>query len=171
MIGGMLVVCAWCKRDVGTTGDPNDARTTHGICDVCASHLEASTSGVPLERFLDSLGVPVTLVDGAVHVVYANAAAQSLLKKPQVAADRRPVGRVFECEDSYQPGGCGRAKNCSSCVLWNAVTRCSESGQPEDGLVATLKQRTDSGSADLVMRISTRRVDSQVLLRIDEVTQ
>jgi len=170
MIGRMKLVCAWCKREMGTTGGPDD-RTSHGICESCKSHLDAATSGVPLLRFLDSLDAPVTLVDDDVRVVYANIRARLLLDKPSSDLERRLGGDVFECENSYLPGGCGKTPNCASCNLRNAVTRCYHSGQCAEGISATIRQRTAQGPVDLEMRISTKRVNDQVLLRIDEISR
>ena len=169
MIEVMRIICAWCKKDMGLRADPDDQRTSHGICQSCRKHLEASTEGIPLREFLDSLNVPVTLVDVDHRVVYANRAAEDVLKKPLAAIERNVTGRVFECDDSYRPEGCGRAPACSACALWNAVTRCHQSGQAEEGLVATLTQRNDDGTSSVAMRISTARVDDLVVLRIDEL--
>ena len=169
MIEDMLVVCAWCRKHLGVTGDPDDQITSHGMCDACASHLEASTYGIPLRQFLDSLDVPVTLVDDNVRVVYANPSTHALLKKSHAAIEHQFGGNVFECENSYQPGGCGKTASCTACTLRNAVTRCYKSGQAEDGLVATLTRRTDGGVVDFSMRISTRRINDQVLVKIDEI--
>lgn len=169
MIEDMRVICAWCKKRLGVTGDPDDHLTSHGMCDACASHLEASTYGIPLRQFLSSLDVPVVMVDDDARVVYANPSTPALLKKPQAAVEGQLGGNVFECENSYQPGGCGKTPGCASCTLRGAVTRCYETGRAEDNLIATLKQRTDRGVADFSMRLSTRRIDGHVLLRIDEI--
>jgi PAS domain-containing protein len=151
---------------MGVTGDPDDGRASHGLCPACHAHLEASIDGIPLHRFLDSIDIPVALVDGNVRVVYANPSAHQLLDKPLDAIEHHLGGEVFECEYSYLPGGCGRTTKCSACTFRNAVTRCYETGEAEHDIVVTLKQRTDHGPAALSLRISTRKANNRVLLSI-----
>jgi PAS domain-containing protein len=165
----MRIICAWCKRDLGAGAGPGRRRTSHGICPSCHAHLLASLEGVPMQRFLDSLGVPVVLADADLRVVYGNPAARSLVDKPPAAIEGVLAGRVFECENSYLPGGCGQTTNCSACTLRNAVSRCYQSGQSEDGVLATIKRRTAEGQIEFSMRVSTRRINDQVLVRIDQI--
>ena len=166
----MRIVCAWCEKDLGFKADPNDLRVSHGICPSCRGHLEASLDGIPLRQFLDTLAVPVAMVDEAMHVVYANPAAQTLLKEPPAPIEGQ-LGRVFECESSYLPDGCGKAPDCSACALRHAVTRCYDSGRAEDDVVTTIKRRIDDGAADLTLHLSTKRIDDLVLLRIDGIVR
>jgi hypothetical protein len=167
----MLMVCGWCKKELGPVGDTGEHRVSHGLCASCESHLMASVDGIPLRQFLDSLDVPITLVDDDLRIEYANTAAQALLNKPFTAIEHRLGGEVFECENSYKPGGCGHTVKCSACSLRNAVNRCFESSNAEYSVVTNLTQRTEAGTAELAMRISTQRVNGQVLVTINEVTR
>lgn len=49
----MKKICAWCKKDMGTTLGPENM-TTHGICPACANtlrqDLKTSISASPLKQ-------------------------------------------------------------------------------------------------------------------------
>ncbi len=165
----MLTVCAWCKRPLKESGDASDGRMSHGICETCESHLAANVDGIPLQEFLDTISVPIALVDSDVRVVYANSSAQAIVDKPAAEIEHRLGGEVFECDNSYLPGGCGHTASCSACTFRNAVTRCYESGTGEESVLTTITRRTPDGTAELAMRISTKRINDRVLVTIDEV--
>lgn len=164
----MFVLCAWCKAVIGEGGAGVTAPASHGICNTCRSHLMASFDGIPLAEFLDSLPVPIAVVDNDVRVVYANPSAQAALRRSPLPIEGRLGGDVLECENSYRPGGCGHTDKCSACTFRNAVNRCFETGRDED-VVATIRQQTGADARDLTMHFATKRVDGQVLITIDHV--
>lgn len=43
----MMVICAWCSRDMGEKMGPDDL-TTHGICDACAEQIRKHTEVCPV---------------------------------------------------------------------------------------------------------------------------
>ena len=64
----MKYVCSWCKSDLGeiNTGRGN-AAITHGICNKCVDAL-LSRNSKPLHEFLDSLNIPVIMIESGAIV-------------------------------------------------------------------------------------------------------
>ena len=51
----MTVVCAWCRRLLGTKPPADDSSTTHGICPPCRDRVLATLEAMFVrERYLDS---------------------------------------------------------------------------------------------------------------------
>lgn len=165
----MRVVCAWCGALIRTV--PEDAhfaalQDSHGICEQCAGGMLEHLS-VPVDQFLSELGVPVLVVDGDVRVLDANPAALSLLGQARDSVLGRMGGQVFECTNARLPEGCGRTVHCSGCVLRQTVTSTWETGQAHRRVPATLEVSAEDGPARIAFLVSTARVGSRVVLRVD----
>lgn len=142
-----------------------DREITHGICDACISNIEFQ-QGVDLYRFLDSLNVPLLVNDEHDHVDFLNQAASTLLGKDRVVAPTKKRGLVFECEHARHHEACGRTIHCSGCAIRIAIQQTAATGRGVLRQPATLKQ--DDGEVQLL--ITTEKVGSMILLRIDEMT-
>jgi hypothetical protein len=69
----MKKVCAWCKRELETLDADHEQKfpITHGICETCAGNL-LEQMGKPLLDFLDSLEVPILMLESGPLVCTAN---------------------------------------------------------------------------------------------------
>ncbi|MEW5736158.1 MAG: PAS domain-containing protein [Thermodesulfobacteriota bacterium] len=166
----MLRICAWCgaklSNSPGGTAEPSDYPITHGICPPCADNL-VFQAGVDLGRYLDSLEVPVVVVDGDAVVQTANDAARAMLGKELARIEGRRGGDVFECSYARLPGGCGRTEHCSACAIRRSVTETLETGKAKSMVEAYLNQDSEEGAIRHRLIISTEKVGGVVFLRVD----
>ena len=170
----MKRVCAWCDKEMGSVKSesslPSDNVITHGICDDCKSNIRFQT-GANLQSFLDSLKVPILVVDSEGVVKTANMKAQSVLGKDDVGIDGYRSGDVFECANARLPGGCGHTMHCSGCTIRRTVMETHSTGKAFFKVPAYLNKRTPEAlePETICFLISTKKVGDMVLLRIDEV--
>jgi len=144
-----------------TTGD---REITHGICQECVNNIEFQR-GVSLSRFLDSLNTPILIRDEHDHVGFLNQAASTLLGKDRSMVTTKKPGLVFECKHARNPKGCGRTIHCSGCAIRIAIEQTAATGRGVLRQPATLNQ----DDRDVRLLITTEKVGSMILLRIDEL--
>jgi len=166
----MKLICAWCgvtieRPGYGPTLDPS---TSHGMCPACYEALVSQQSGVSLQRHIDSIPIPILLVDSNDAVVTMNAKACSMLGKKSDAAARQPYGQVFDCVHSRLPEGCGRTIHCSGCVIRRSVARTFDTGEPQMLVPATLSVESPDQLSDAVLTITTVKGKGVVLLRVEK---
>jgi hypothetical protein len=169
----MRVVCAWCKKDLGTkTASATDdtALISHGICPDCARNVLGPT-GKSLDAFLDTLPGPVLAVDGDARVISANTEGYLLLKKKPAEVRKQLGGDVFECRWAKTPGGCGRTTHCKSCTIRLTVTDTAQTGRSHFRREAYPDLFYVTKDLRVRFLISTEKVGEAVLLRIDEVKE
>jgi hypothetical protein len=168
----MKKICAWCKKDLGTTRSrliPHDS-ITHGICEECADELMATiVIRVPLLDFLDNLDAPVVMMDGNCMVKIANSQALELLHKDLVDISGSAGGDVFECLHAKLPEGCGNTIHCDGCTIRNTVTDTYRTGESHMNIPAILRSGTRDNPQNISLLVSTEKVKEYVLLRIDHV--
>ncbi len=165
----MKRICAWCKIELGTMYlEDNSDDITHGICAKCKEKI-LGPQRVELMTFLDSLNVPIVVVDAVVNAETANKAARKILQKelPEIAGF--PGGAVFECAYSKLPEGCGKTIHCSGCAIRNTVMDTFQTGNSHLEIQAPLTQGTPDKNQEVNLLISTEKVSDVVLLRIDKV--
>ncbi len=166
----MKLICAWCGDTIDRAGyrqvlDPN---TSHGLCPVCQEALVSQEWGVPLDRHIDSIPVPILLVDGSNTVVTMNATAREMLGEKSDAAAKRLFGQVFDCVHSRLLEGCGRTIHCLGCAIRRSVATTFETGEPQILIPATLSIESSDQLSDAVVTITTVKRDGVVLLRIEK---
>lgn len=166
----MKPVCARCGKGlepVATEGR-GEPVVSHGLCEQCSYHLLAQ-QGMPLVQYLDGLGAPVVVVDADGTVRAANRQLRELVRQDLSSIEGRKGGDVFECAYATLPEGCGKTIHCSACAIRRTVTETYRTGLSQVRVPACL----NAGSPDDVRRaellISTERVGSYVLLRIDAI--
>ena len=147
-----------------------DTEISHGICEGCLSNFEFQ-QGVPLQRYLDSIPLPVVVVDRDVVVKAANHSASEALHKEQPEMVQHLAGNVFECAHARLPEGCGGTIHCSGCVIRRSVTRTYETGEPQAGVPAMLRRGGSGHPPDIALTITTVRSGDMVLLRVDAVEE
>jgi hypothetical protein len=159
-------MCAWCKTDIEPRGteEPADGPVSHGICALCRNNIEFQ-EGVALQGYLDSIPLPIVVLDSRFQIAALNSkACESTGKNPKDSSQRLP-GNVFECEKARLPGGCLRAMCCSGCAIRKAVLKTFSTGEPECAVPATLT--LEGSPSALTLTITPIKVGDVVMLRIE----
>jgi PAS domain-containing protein len=160
--------CTRCgtELELGLVGSSGEPVISHGLCQRCARSLLAQR-GVPLVEYLDGLGAPVAVVDHDGVVRAANEKLCELLSQDPSSVRGKLGGDVFECEYAALPEGCGRTIHCSACAIRRTVTDTFDSGISRERVPASLRQGNPGQARSIDLLISTERVGSHVLMRID----
>ncbi len=166
----MIRICAWCKTELppGLADGERDGVISHGICESCAYTLNADPIRSAGE-FLEGLDEAVFLVGAGGRVVSANSAARAVVGKELTAIKDRLAGDMFECANSFLPGGCGKTVNCKACTIRNSVEETLATGNGVERVPAKQDVRTADGVERRRYLISTERVGDYLMLRIDDV--
>lgn len=167
----MKSICAWCKTDLGKIKeDCETAGITHGICEKCMKLL-LSENCRPMREFLDTLSIPIIMVEPGTKIRTANKFARELLGKDLSEIEDHLPGDVIECVHSKSPGGCGSDIHCKSCVIRNSVTETFATGKGFRDVPAYPDIETLSKVKSVGFKISTEKFGDFVLLRIDNVNE
>lgn len=165
----MKTICAWCKT-VLNDDNTDGGMISHGICTKCRDWVRGDVANtVPLETFLDTLPIPVVVVNRDLLVETANQAALRALGKEKAELAGYSGGDVIECAYARLPGGCGNTEHCSGCVIRNTVTKSFVSGENIENAVAHNPIGHGASAVQTRFQISTSRISGYVLLRIDEM--
>lgn len=161
----MRRVCAWCETVMEEGSDGADI--THGICDRCMDEFVFSKSE-GLEEYLDSLNVPILLVDSNIRVLDANRAALAGMKKKASDIEGLLGGQVTECAFADLPGGCGQTVHCAACTIRKTVNAVCGDGIPLID-VEGYHCATDAGGKQRLHRIfvTAQKLGKAVLLKIE----
>jgi PAS domain-containing protein len=141
---------------------------THGICGNCRDNLSFQ-SGVELGVFLDSLKLPIVMVDREGTIVTGNDQARKLFRKGLPEIEGYKGGEVFECAYARLPEGCGKTMHCSGCTIRRTVMETHGTGRSYLRIPATLNRNTPEDPEKIKLLISTERLADLVLLRIDQI--
>ena len=166
----MKRVCAWCLKEIDRIKDSDlpDTIISHGICPACIDNLVFQHE-VSLQAFIDSIPVPVLVVDDDVKVMAANTRACEILGKDAAAMKGLPGGNVLECAYARLPEGCGKTIHCSGCAIRRSVTRTFDTGEPLSMVPATLHHTDADDASAVAIWITTVKVDGSVFLRVDRI--
>jgi hypothetical protein len=160
MAAALKAVCAWCQTVLTDGSGP----VTHGICSSCAEE-QVRRGGMELAWFLESLPLPVAVVDAAGTVLSANCAMRSRLNVPESQPAGVPCGDFFGCRHASLSRGCGNTMYCPECSLRCLVVRTHQTGQASERVPVVLHGRS---GRDIELVVSTQKSGDAVLLRIDE---
>lgn len=167
----MKLVCAWCGSEIERSGYDQtvDRCISHGMCPDCSQIWLSQERGVSLQCHIDSIPVPILLVDSNNTTLAINAKASEILGISSDAVGGSQFGSVFDCVHSDLAEGCGRSIHCSGCVIRRSVAGTYHTGQPQIAIPATLSVTNSEKPSDVVFMITTVRNDRVVLMRIDQV--
>ena len=168
----MRQICAWCGKETVNSVDP-DLQTplsTHGICAECSNSFRFQ-GGVKLREYIESIPVPVLVVNADASVYGANTPARAIFRKELPEVTEQFLGNVFECRYARLPGGCGKTVHCSGCTIRRAVTETSSTGKSLQHIPSTLLQDLPAGMNEMRFLISTEMVGEVVLLQIGEINE
>jgi PAS domain-containing protein len=162
----MKVVCAWCQRVL--TDDPSrEAIVSHGICDACLR--EAMGRRVSLDEFVETLDVPVLVMDGSLTVRAVNHAAETIIGRPAAEMINTLAGVAIECVNAGAPGGCGQSARCRGCLLRQNIVDTHADGRRRYG-VSGEKPFADGGApGPLRFQYSTQKAGAMVLCMIESM--
>ena len=126
----MKRICAWCRKEMGRVGSQAKFENliTHGICENCRDYM-LFQMGVELRVFLDSLKLPVVVVNGVGAVVTGNDQARTMLGKELTEIEGYKGGEVFECAYARLSDGCGNTIHCSGCTIRTTVMETYSTGK------------------------------------------
>ena len=166
----MKRICAWCKKELQGVDSQavHENVITHSICETCKDNLLFQL-GIELQVFLDSLDVPIVVVDGEGIIVTGNDQARTLLRKELPEIEGYKGGEVFECAYARLPEGCGNTIHCSGCTIRRTVMQTYETGRSFFRVPAVLNRDTPKEPDKTSLLISTERLADVVLLRIDKI--
>jgi hypothetical protein len=122
---------------------------------------------MPLQEFIDSIHVPVVLVDSKVMIIGANTAAASYFHTKLSIIEGVKPGDVFECEYAALPEGCGRTIHCNGCVIRRTVKETWLTGESRVNVTACLNRKTHGASFQEKLSITTVKAGDAVLLKIE----
>jgi len=167
----MKLVCAWCGTPIERSGYDQtlDRCISHGMCPACSQTWLSEENGVSLQSHIDSIPVPILLVDSNNATLAMNMKASEALGVSSESVGGSQFGTVFDCVHSNLAEGCGRSIHCSGCVIRRSVADTYRTGQPQIAVPATLSVASSDNPSDVVFTITTVRNDKVVLMRIDQV--
>ncbi len=140
---------------------------THGICQPCTARVMQELKE-PLLDYLDSLGMPVMVIQSDPAVFTANKYACTLLGKERQEIEGSPGGDVLECIHGFEPGGCGNTVHCKTCTIRNTILNTFTTGRSCTAVPAYPDIQFFDKVKTMSIAISTERVGQVVFLRIDE---
>jgi len=166
----MKLICAWCgntidRSDYSQMLDPN---TSHGMCAACSEALALQEQGVSFERHIDSIPIPILLLNSDNTVVMMNTTASEMLGQKLDGSAEPFLGRVFDCVYSHLPEGCGRTIHCSGCAMRRSIAATFKTGQAQVLVPATLSIESPDQVSAATLTITTVKRDGVVLLRIEQ---
>jgi len=162
-------VCAWCNKVLSEGANPNSP-ITHGICQRCSTEL-FKTMNTPAQEFLNSLAIPILVVDGTGLIISANVTMQDCFGKTVDPKRETSGGEIFECEHARGPEGCGGANQCEDCGIRRVIAETYRTGEGCVDFLTHLDLRGASGVRRIWLRITTEKVADKVLLKVMETLE
>jgi nitrogen-specific signal transduction histidine kinase len=138
------------------------------MCEACSQALSLQRDGTSFQRHIDSITVPILVVDSNNTVVTMNTEASNVFGSGQDARVEEVLGRVFDCFYSSLPEGCGRHIHCAGCLIRRSVATTFETGKPQILIPATLSVESLDHVCDIVLYVTTVKNDGKVLLRVEK---
>lgn len=167
----MKKLCGWCKTDLTENSAINidEAVISHGICTDCAgTHFGSNDDDLVL--FLESLDVPVLVLEPEPRVLSGNTKARSLLGHNIGSINKHRIGSLISCTHATKPGGCGNQEACGVCNIRNTLLDTAQTGRSHSN-IPEIREVNNRGTQELLhIEFSTEKVGSYLLLRIDSLT-
>jgi hypothetical protein len=123
----MKNLCSFCNTVISPGTSPDDP-VSHEVCESCYTRI-MRTHRFNIRKFLDMLDAPVFLVDADSNVLVANTLAIAAVGKPDSLVRKNFCGNVFECVNSYLPGGCGKTPFYPDCAIRKSVNETYATGK------------------------------------------
>ncbi len=162
--------CRYCRKVLNGT-ELSESDTLHAgrrICPACFSKLVSGT-GESFAAFLESLHLPVYVVDGSGRVIAANGEGCRLVSLDINEMRGRLGGEVFRCRYADLPGGCGETVHCRSCAIRLSVGHTFETGEPCIRVPAYVDLGDLFDNRTIRFLVSTEKVENAVLIRVQDL--
>ena len=165
----MSLVCPWCGTAIERLGYSQtfEPETSHGICPVCSESPVSQERGASLQQHLDSIPIPVLLINDGNSVVTMNAKARDVLGRKTAESQTQLFGKVFDCVHSGSAEGCGRTIHCSGCAIRRSVTMTFNTGESQVLVPATLSIASPDQISEAITAITTVKIGGLVLLHME----
>ena len=165
----MSLVCPWCGTAIERLGYSQtfEPETSHGICPVCSESHVSQERGASLQQHLDSIPIPVLLINDGNSVVTMNAKACDVLGRKTAESQTQLFGKVFDCVHSGSAEGCGRTIHCSGCAIRRSVTLTFNTGESQVLVPATLSIASPDLISEAITAITTVKIGGLVLLHME----
>src|SRR6185369_5198083 len=164
----MKRVCAWCNSPMGSVRIKKTADSslvTHSICSDCSDNLEFQL-GVPLQRYLDSLKIPIIALNGDGRVIAVNCEAFRIHSGKTGEETTEWPDRIVECAHARLPERCGNTVHCSGCAIRCTAIECFKTGKSLRDMPAHVTHCDSDPAAKAELLISADRINKVVFLRI-----
>ena len=163
----MKIICAWCKKTL--TEDPGPkTELSYGTCPECMGTL-LGPSRIILTEFLNTIELPILVVDEHNGIRQTNRAAERMLAKNARQVQGKRFGVVIECTNAEVMGECGLSPYCAGCAFRRCLYDTYLDGKPRHGEYSQHKVRTANGPMVRRFRYSTTKAGNSVVVAIDGV--
>lgn len=164
----MKRVCAWCNKPmspVKTGGKAAENLVTHSICLDCSDNLDFQL-GVSLNRYLDSLTMPVVALDGNDALIGINRAAVDIYRGKILMEPVEWPEKIYECAHARLPHGCESSVHCSGCAIRTVTSASFSSGKNIRNIPAHLHHCLSDMTEKAELLISADKIDTIVFLKL-----
>ncbi len=163
----MKTLCAWCSK-VLTEDKSANAPVSHGICSDCLKKMLGQTR-LGLADFLNSIEVPVLLLDENRALRQINETAEKFMGKFVYKLDGSKLGLAIECLHVGVMGECGVSAYCGGCAFRRTIRDTHSDGLPRYGEYSQQTISAADGPKERRFRFSTSRIGDMVLVAIEGV--
>lgn len=172
MANKMKCKCAWCGIDLGEPPANEESEKypiSHGICTGCANKMMQEL-GTSAQNFIDGFEQSIMLVDNLNNVILANEAARKESAINFENFDMPKCGEIIGCIHSHLSNGCGTTVHCEGCVIKRLILKTHETGLGYTER-ACKDQEFYNGVKHATLQITTEKVGSRILLKIDPIEE
>lgn len=122
-----------------------------------------------LSEFLNSIEVPILVMDENKGIRQANRAAERALAKVAGQMQGKRFGIVIECVHAEVMGECGLSPYCSGCAFRRNVYDTYRDGTPRHGEYSQHTVATPKGQAARQFKYSMTKTGDSVLVAIEGI--
>ena len=158
----MKTVCASCNKEIKPSFYRDYDIISYGLCKSCKNNLFYQNR-VELSKYLNSLPVPIILIDPEKGIKTCNEKACEMLSKKLQEIEGHQPGIVLKCKFSKLPGGCGNTPHCVTCTIRQAIMETFTMGKSFHKIPVILNRENQK----INLFVSTEKISGLVFLRID----
>jgi PAS domain-containing protein len=161
----MIVICSYCRKQIGEKEPCGDKRLSHGICSVCSDYYIPTLLKLNLSLFLDEQDIPIIMVDETGRIAGVNQAMLSFLGRSRKEVLGLLAGEMMGCRYSRLEQSCGKTVHCMNCTIRNTFNKCRETLTDQENVPAYL----DRDKERIHFRVSAFHRKNFTKLIVDEI--
>jgi hypothetical protein len=146
-------------------GDNDDGQITHSICDECADNLDFQM-GVSITKYVDSLKIPIIVLDRNGKVIAVNNKARKLHRDKNLATTATWNDKIFECAHARLPEGCMSAVHCSGCAIRFITANTYRTGMSQQDVPAYFNSCSADSAEKIELLLSAEKIENIIFLRV-----